>query len=110
MFNLKVLEDDKQFSPPYQGAPLLRQETVDNYPKIVPALNKLSGKITDDEMRELNYKVAIKRVSAKTVARDFLIKAGLIDKKNKLAGFRNMSIKERDSLIECLSPILRLLK
>ncbi|WML28635.1 osmoprotectant update ABC transporter permease/substrate-binding subunit OpuFB [Neobacillus sp. OS1-32] len=76
-YHLKVLEDDQHFFPPYQGAPLLRQETIDKYPDIVPTLNKLSGKITDSEMRKMNYEVAVQGKSAKTVARNFLIKAGL---------------------------------
>jgi predicted transcriptional regulator len=51
-YNLFVLEDDKNLFPPYQGAPLVRKETVKKYPEIKTALNKLSGKITDDQMRE----------------------------------------------------------
>src|SRR5699024_9558489 len=31
-YHLKVLEDDKSLFPPYQGAPLLREETVDEFP------------------------------------------------------------------------------
>lgn len=33
-YQLKVLEDDQQLFPPYQGAPLLRKETVQEYPEI----------------------------------------------------------------------------
>ncbi|WP_018664200.1 osmoprotectant update ABC transporter permease/substrate-binding subunit OpuFB [Heyndrickxia acidiproducens] len=80
-YHLKVLEDDQHFFPPYQGAPLLRQETVDKHPEIVPALNKLAGKITDSEMREMNYEVAVQGKRAKDVARNFLIKAELIKEK-----------------------------
>lgn len=38
VYDLKVLEDDKDLFPPYQGAPLLRQETAEEYPEIVEAL------------------------------------------------------------------------
>jgi glycine betaine/choline ABC-type transport system substrate-binding protein len=38
---------------------------------------------TDDEMREMNYKVAVKGINAETVAKDFLISAGLINNKTK---------------------------
>jgi osmoprotectant transport system permease protein len=82
-FNLQVLKDDKNFFPPYQGAPLMRNETAKKYPEIVQALDKLNGKITDEEMREMNYKVAVKGINAETVAKDFLISAGLINNKNK---------------------------
>ena len=78
-YQLKVLEDDQNLFPPYQGAPLLRSETVDKYPEIVDALNKLAGKITDDEMREMNYKVNVEGEKAEEVATDFLIQAGLLD-------------------------------
>jgi osmoprotectant transport system permease protein len=77
-YHLVVLKDDKNFFPPYQGSPLLRQETINKYPELVPVLNKLSGKITDDEMRKMNYEVAVEGKSAASVAKDFLIKAGLL--------------------------------
>lgn len=77
-YNLIVLEDDKHLFPPYQGAPLLRKETVEKYPEIKEALNKLVGKITDDEMREMNYKVNVEGVSAEEVAREYLERTGLL--------------------------------
>jgi osmoprotectant transport system permease protein len=79
-YHLVVLEDDKHFFPPYQGSPLLRQETIDKYPEIVPALNKLAGKITDSQMQKMNYEVGVEGMSAETVARDFLTKEGLLKK------------------------------
>jgi len=77
-YNLYVLEDDQHLFPPYQGAPLLRKETVQQYPEISTALNKLAGKITDDQMREMNYQVNVNGKSAKEVAKQFLQKEGLI--------------------------------
>lgn len=77
-YHLQVLKDDKNLFPPYQGAPLLRNETVVKYPKLVKALNKLAGKITDDEMREMNYDVNVEGESAKEVAKDYLEKEGLL--------------------------------
>ncbi|WP_419881515.1 osmoprotectant update ABC transporter permease/substrate-binding subunit OpuFB [Peribacillus sp. B-H-3] len=79
-YHLVVLEDDKHFFPPYQGSPLLRKETVNKYPEIVPALNKLSGKITERQMQKMNYEVGVKGKKAEDVARDFLTKEGLITK------------------------------
>ncbi|MGE7624416.1 ABC transporter permease/substrate-binding protein [Viridibacillus sp. NPDC096237] len=75
---LVVLEDDKKLFPPYQGAPILRNETIKKYPEIEKALNKLADQITDDEMREMNYKVNVKGKKASEVAREFLEKAGLL--------------------------------
>lgn len=71
-YDLTVLEDDLNLFPPYQGAPLLRKETVEKYPEIVEALNKLAGKITDDEMRAMNYAVNVEGKSAQEVAETFL--------------------------------------
>lgn len=78
-YNLKVLEDDKQFFPPYQGAPLMLDKTLKKYPEIVKALNKLSGKITDDEMRKMNYEVNVEGKSAEEVAKGYLQKEGLLN-------------------------------
>lgn len=78
-YNLVVLEDDKNLFPPYQGAPLLRAETAEDYPEIVEALNKLAGKITDDEMREMNYQVNVEGKSAEEIAREYLTEAGLLE-------------------------------
>ena len=76
-YELKVLEDDQHLFPPYQGAPLLREETVQKYPELVDALNQLAGKITDDEMREMNYKVNVEGEKPYDVAEDYLEKEGL---------------------------------
>ncbi|TCP30204.1 osmoprotectant transport system permease protein [Scopulibacillus darangshiensis] len=77
-YHLTVLKDDKNLFPPYQGAPLLRKETIEKYPEIKDALNKLAGKITDDEMREMNYKVNVKGFSPEEVAKDYLKKEDLL--------------------------------
>ena len=77
-YKLVVLEDDKNLFPPYQGAPLMRAETAEKYPEIVKALNKLAGKITDDEMRKMNYQVNVEGKSAEETARDYLREAGLL--------------------------------
>jgi len=80
-YNLQVLADDKELFPPYQGAPLLRKETVEKYPDIEKALNKLADHITDDEMREMNYQVNVEGEKIADVARDYLIKAQLLKHK-----------------------------
>src|SRR5690625_5031780 len=76
--NLKTLEDPENLFPPYQGAPLLRQETLKKYPELENILNQLGGEITDQEMREMNYEVDYKDNDPEQVARDYLQKRGLI--------------------------------
>ncbi|EPM6710385.1 ABC transporter permease/substrate-binding protein [Listeria innocua] len=77
-YKLKVLEDDEQLFPPYQGAPLMLTKTLDKYPELKKPLNKLAGKITDDEMRKMNYEVNVNGKSAYTVAKDYLQDQGII--------------------------------
>lgn len=76
--NLVVLEDDESLFPPYQGAPLMMTSLVEEYPEIEEILSVLAGRITDDEMREMNYQVAFEDRPAEDVAREFLIEEGLL--------------------------------
>ena len=77
-YNLVVLEDDKKLFPPYQGAPLLRKDTLKKYPQLETILGKLQDKITDAEMREMNYEVGVDGKRAEDIAREHLKKNGLI--------------------------------
>lgn len=60
-FNLVVLEDDKKLFPPYQVAPVVRQEILDKNPQIKDALNALAPKLTNEIMQRLNYEVSGKK-------------------------------------------------
>jgi osmoprotectant transport system substrate-binding protein len=80
VFNLKILKDDLEFFPPYDCLPVVRQDTLDKYPEIETALNKLAGKISEQAMQELNAKVDDEGMKAETVAHDFLVSVGLIEK------------------------------
>lgn len=79
VYELTVLEDDQNLFPPYQGAPLLTNETAEEYPELVDSLNKLAGHITDDEMRAMNYEVNVNNQSAEETARAFLTEKGLLN-------------------------------
>lgn len=76
--DLTLPEDDKQLFPPYQGGPLLRKDALEKYPEIKQALEKLSGKISAEEMTQLNYKVDVEGKSAADVAREYLEENDLI--------------------------------
>ncbi|MGH9759640.1 MAG: glycine betaine ABC transporter substrate-binding protein, partial [Blastocatellia bacterium] len=75
--DLAILEDDKHYFPPYQAVPVVRQETLSLHPEVRAAIQELSGKISDEEMREMNYEVVGKHRDASEVARDFLRSKGL---------------------------------
>ncbi|HIR48468.1 MAG TPA: ABC transporter permease subunit [Candidatus Faecimonas gallistercoris] len=71
-FDLVVLEDDKNFFPPYNAIPLIREETLEKYPEIKEVLNNLGTYLTDEVMQDLNYQVDELGKSPEKVATDFL--------------------------------------
>ena len=77
-YDLVVLEDDKNFFPPYQGVIIIRNDTENKHPELQKILEKLSGVITDETMRELNYRVDVVGDSPYVVADYFLRKNDLI--------------------------------
>jgi osmoprotectant transport system permease protein len=77
-FKLKVLKDDKHFFPPYYAVPLIKKETLKEHPELKKVINSLAGKLTDEKMRELNYKVDSLKQSPAKVAKEFLENEGLI--------------------------------
>jgi osmoprotectant transport system permease protein len=77
-YNLTVLEDDKKFFPPYHAVPVIREETAEKYPELVPLLDKWEKLFTDAVMRDLNYKVDGLQEDPAAVAREFLKSRGLI--------------------------------
>lgn len=72
-----ILEDDQHSFPPYQGALVMRRKAIEKFPGIEAAFNELSGKISNEGMREMNWQVDIKKRQPADVARDFLKSAGL---------------------------------
>ncbi|WP_408610368.1 glycine betaine ABC transporter substrate-binding protein [Fictibacillus halophilus] len=77
-FNLKTLEDDKKFFPPYFAVPVVREDTLKKYPKLEGVLNELEGKISEKDMAEMNAKVDLDKEDPREVAQDFLKSKGLI--------------------------------
>jgi osmoprotectant transport system permease protein len=78
-FNLKVLKDDQNFFPPYYAVPIIKEETLKEHPELKKAINTLAGKLSDEKMRELNYKVDSQKQSPAKVAKEYLEKEGLLD-------------------------------
>lgn len=76
-FEMTVLEDDKGVFPPYQGAPLCLNSTLEKYPELNEVLNLLVGLITDEVAQDLNYQVDVEQRPVEDVAHDFLVKNGL---------------------------------
>lgn len=77
-FDLKVLKDDKSFFPPYYAAPIINNKTLIKHPELKDLINKLAGKLDDEKMRELNYKVDKLNEAPEKVADEFLKESNLI--------------------------------
>ncbi len=70
--DLVVLQDDRHYFPPYDAVPLVRQETLRRYPEIAAALRRLSGRISADDMRRMNYAVDGEKKDAAAVVKAFI--------------------------------------
>ena len=71
---LAVLEDDKHYFPPYDAAPLIREAVVVKHPEIREALRALGGKVSEEQMRVMNYAVDGEHKDVKQVVKEFLDK------------------------------------
>jgi len=76
-FNLHVLEDDKQFFPVYSMAVTVRKDVLDAHPDLREILQPMSD-LTDEIMRELNYRVDVEGLPEEMVAEEYLKEKGLI--------------------------------
>ncbi|MGA2648905.1 MAG: glycine betaine ABC transporter substrate-binding protein [Terracidiphilus sp.] len=76
-FGLTALQDDKHYFPPYQAVPLVRAEALQRWPQIQLALNALSGKITADDMRDLNEAIDGQHRDPAEVVKEFRARKGI---------------------------------
>jgi osmoprotectant transport system substrate-binding protein len=76
--DLFVLEDDKHYFPPYEAVPVIREQVLRDHPEVAESLKGLAGKISDAEMRQLNYAVDGQHRDVKEVVHDFLKGKGLV--------------------------------
>jgi osmoprotectant transport system substrate-binding protein len=77
-YKLKILEDDRNFFPPYYAAPIVKNETLEKHPELESVLNELAGQISDAEMQQMNYQAESEAKAITDIARDFLVTKGLI--------------------------------
>jgi len=76
--DLFILQDDRHYFPPYQAVPVIRQELLQQHPEIGAILSGLGDKISDAEMRAMNYAVDGQHRDTREVAREFLQSKGLV--------------------------------
>ncbi|MDY0382834.1 MAG: glycine betaine ABC transporter substrate-binding protein [Atribacterota bacterium] len=70
--DLVVLNDPKSIPPVYLPAPVLQGALYEKYPEIEKPLNRLFQSLNEDNLRQLNSKVAYDGMAAETVAREYL--------------------------------------
>lgn len=72
LLDLVVLEDDKNYFPPYEAVPVFNQEILKKYPELRNVINELAGLITTEEMQKMNYQVDNQSLPVEEVARQWL--------------------------------------
>ncbi len=77
-YNLKLLEDDKNFFPGYNLCVTVRREVLEKYPEIEDIMKPIA-ELTDEVMQELNYQVDATGLPAKLVAKNYLNEQGYLD-------------------------------
>jgi osmoprotectant transport system substrate-binding protein len=74
---LVALEDDRQYFPPYDAVPIVRQSTLAQFPQLRAALADLAGKLSAADIRRLNNAVDAQHQDAAAVVRQFRQARGL---------------------------------
>lgn len=79
---LKILADDREFFPEYNGAVLVRDDLFERFkdtaPNLEEVLEMLTGIFTDEDMVDLTYQVDIEGKSVADVSSAYLKALGLI--------------------------------
>lgn len=78
VLDVRLLEDDQRYFPPYEAAIAVRAEALEAHPGLKEALLELSGRLSDEVMQRLNYEVDGKHRPEREVAREFLRDSGLL--------------------------------
>lgn len=69
--NFTLLEDDKKCWPPYNLAPVVRDNILDEYPEIADVLNTVSKALDTENLTKLNAKVDVDKEDYEDVAEEF---------------------------------------
>ncbi|WMW21628.1 glycine betaine ABC transporter substrate-binding protein [Methanolobus mangrovi] len=79
VFELRVLQDDKNALPPYDAILIVTEQFAEENPDAVDAMKKLDGAIDTDTMRQLNYQFDIEQKEPRDIAYQFLVDEGIIE-------------------------------
>ena len=75
---LMVPQEDISYFPPYNAALTMTDATAKKYPQLVKALAPIAAKISNATMQNLNARVDVLGEDADSVAKSFLVAAGLV--------------------------------
>ena len=76
--DLMILKDSKNIEPVYAPTPIIRYDTLKQYPQIKEILKPIFESLDTEALQRLNAKIAIYGETAGKVAADYLIKKGFI--------------------------------
>ncbi|GAA1343849.1 glycine betaine ABC transporter substrate-binding protein [Arthrobacter roseus] len=76
--DLTVLEDDKEFFPAYNAAPVFYTETLEEHPRLDDVFAMISPTLTNDVLQQLNLQVDVEGREPADVAFDFMVEQGFI--------------------------------
>lgn len=74
---LKMLVDDRHYFPPYQAVAVAREDTLRAHPKMLAALTKLAGRVSEEQMQGMNHEVEGEHRDPAEVVRAFRLRNGL---------------------------------
>lgn len=77
-YDLMTPVDDKHLWPPYQVAPVVRDDTLKANPNLAALLNSVAPRLTDATMQRLNWEVDGKKREPADVASEFLTQEGML--------------------------------
>jgi osmoprotectant transport system substrate-binding protein len=72
-----MLADDRHYFPPYEAVPLVREDSLKRWPQIGVAMQRLAGKVSDEDMRAMNLAVESEHRDVAEVVREFRARKGL---------------------------------
>jgi osmoprotectant transport system permease protein len=78
IYDLQILNDDRNYFPNYDAVVLYRAELETRVPHVVAAWRNLEGRISETDMQRMNSRVELEKVAERRVAADFLSRVGLL--------------------------------
>jgi osmoprotectant transport system permease protein len=70
--DLAMLQDNREYFPPYHAVPIVRTAVLLAHPEVREALAQLAGRISEDDMRAMNAAVDVDHRDVVTTVREFL--------------------------------------